>query len=83
MILTPSELKGIPKLSVYNETTYMGKGPDPIVPQGYAMLYIMAEPLPDRLRFFEIFVPNMHTLSRVVIFYGWKNLFYTGKNLFF
>ena len=39
MILTPSELKGIPKLSVYNETTYMGKGPDPIVPQGYAKIY--------------------------------------------
>ena len=43
----------------------------------------MAEPLPGRLRFFELFVANMHTLSHVVIFYGWKNLFYTGKNLFF
>ena len=37
---------------------------------------IMAEPLPGRLRFFELFVANMHTLSHVVIFYGWKNLFY-------
>ena len=47
-------------------------------------IYIMAEPLPDRLRFFELFVANMHTLSHVVIFYGWKNLFYTGKkSLFF
>ena len=43
----------------------------------------MAKPLPDRLRYFELFVANMHTLSHAVIFYGWKNLFYTGKNLFF
>ena len=43
----------------------------------------MADPLKNPLSFFELFVANMHTLSHVVIFYGWKNLFYTGKNLFF